>query len=144
MKEIREDRTMKVNAKPFVGQHCESTTTGTLLKQMGLELSESMLFGLGEGLGFIFWNMKSMDFPFIGGRVKPDRLTVNIAKNLGLKRMAYETSSVVKAWQEVKHLLDDGKAVGLKLDCYHLEYFTHPIHFAGHYVAILGYDDITE
>jgi Domain of unknown function (DUF4872)/Butirosin biosynthesis protein H, N-terminal len=141
MKEIRKDRIMKVNAKPFVGQHCESTTTGTLLKQIGIELSEPMLFGLGEGLSFIFWNMKSMDFPFIGGRVKPDRLTMNIAKNLGLKRLAYETSSVVKAWQEVKNLLDDGKAVGLKLDCYHLEYFTHPIHFAGHYVAIVGYDE---
>lgn len=132
---------MKVNAKPFIGQHCESTATGTLLKQIGIELSEPMLFGLGEGLGFIFWNMKSMDFPFIGGRVKPDRLTANIAKNLGLKLIVRETSSVAKAWETVRSLLDSGKAVGLKLDCYHLEYFTHPIHFAGHYVAILGYDD---
>ena len=38
-----------------------------LLRQIGIELSEPMLFGLGEGLGFIFWNMKSMNFPFIGG-----------------------------------------------------------------------------
>jgi hypothetical protein len=132
---------VKVYAKPFVGQHCESTATGTLLNQISIELSEPMLFGLGEGLSFIFWNMKSMDFPFIGGRVKPDRLTANIAKNLGLKLIAHETSSVAKAWQDVRQLLDGGKAVGLKLDCYHLEYFTHPIHFAGHYVAILGYDE---
>ena len=132
---------MKVNAVPFIGQHCESTATGTLLKQIGIELSEPMLFGLGEGLSFIFWNMKSMDFPFIGGRVKPDHLTANIAKNLGLKLIVRETSSAEKAWDGVKALLDDGQAVGLKLDCYHLEYFTHPIHFAGHYVAILGYDD---
>ena len=61
--------------KPFHGQHCETTATGSLLKQIGIELSEAMLFGLGEGLGFIFWNMKTMDFPFIGGRVKPDLLT---------------------------------------------------------------------
>lgn len=132
---------MKVNAKPYVGQHCESTTTGTLLKQIGIELSEPMLFGLGEGLSFIFWNMKTMDFPFIGGRVKPDQLTENIAKNLGLKLTVKETSSTTKAWREVKKLLDDDKAVGIKLDCYHLEYFTHPIRFAGHYVAMLGYDE---
>src|SRR5687768_500475 len=132
---------MKVSAKPFIGQHCESTATGTLLKQIGIELSEPMLFGLGEGLSFIFWNMKTMDFPFIGGRIKPDQLTENIAKNLGLKLVVRETSSPTKAWQGVKELLDDDKAVGLKLDCCHLEYFTHPIHFAGHYVAILGYDD---
>jgi hypothetical protein len=31
--------------------------------------------------------------------------------------------------------------VGLKLDAYYLEYFTKPFHFAGHYVAIYGYDD---
>lgn len=28
-----------------------------------------------------------------------------------------------------------------KLDCFHLDYFRNPIHFGGHYVAILGYDD---
>lgn len=53
--------------KPFDGQHCETTATGTLLQQIGIELSEPMLFGLGEGLGFIYWNMKIMDFPFIEG-----------------------------------------------------------------------------
>ena len=132
---------MKVNTEPYVGQHCESTATGTLLGQIGITLSEPMLFGLGEGLSFIFWNMKTMDFPFIGGRVKPDLLTANIAKNLGVKLTIRETSSVTKAWQEVKQRLDSGKAVGLKLDCYHLEYFSHPIHFAGHYVAMLGYDE---
>jgi hypothetical protein len=132
---------MKVITKPYIGQHCESTATGTLLNHIGIELSEPMLFGLGEGLSFIFWNMKTMDFPFIGGRVKPDLLTANIAKNLGLKLTVKETSSTDKAWQEAKQLLDAGKPVGLKLDCYLLEYFTHPIHFAGHYVALLGYDD---
>lgn len=132
---------MKINTKPYVGKHCESTATGTLLNHIGVELSEPMLFGLGEGLSFIIWNMKTMDLPFIGGRVKPDLLTANIAKNLGLKLTTSETSSTTKAWQQIKQQLDEGKAVGLKLDCYHLEYFSHPIHFAGHYVAILGYDD---
>lgn len=100
-----------------------------------------MLFGLGEGLGFIFWKMKTMDFPFIGGRVKPDILTANIARNLQLKLIAKETSSQQKAWENVKQLLDIGKIVGLKLDCYYLEYFSNPIHFAGHYVALYGYDN---
>lgn len=132
---------MNVSVKSFIGQHCETTATGTLLHQLGIELSEPMLFGLGEGLNFIIWNMKTMAFPFMGGRVKPDVLTANIAKNLGLKLTVRETSSHKKAWEGVKALLDAGKAVGLKLDCYHLEYFSHPIHFAGHYVAIIGYDD---
>lgn len=36
------------NFKPFIGQHCETTTTGTLLRQIGIELSEPMLFGLDD------------------------------------------------------------------------------------------------
>jgi len=133
---------MKVeNLKPFDGQHCETTATGTLLRQIGIELSEPMLFGLGEGLGFIYWNMKTMDFPFIGGRVKTDLLTQNLAKNLNLELTVKETSSTQKAWDNVKQLLDKGKVVGLKLDCYHLEYFSKPFHFAGHYTAIYGYDN---
>ena len=57
---LKKNKMKTENIKPFDGQHCETTATGTLLLQLGIELSEPMLFGLGEGLGFIFWNMKSM------------------------------------------------------------------------------------
>ncbi len=127
--------------KPFIGQHCETTSTGSLLNQIGIDLTEPMLFGLGEGLGFIFWNMKIMDFPFIGGRVKPGALTQNIVKNLNLKLEVEETASSKKAWENVKNNIERNIAVGLKLDCYHLDYFTNKMHFAGHYAAMYGYDD---
>jgi Domain of unknown function (DUF4872)/Butirosin biosynthesis protein H, N-terminal len=127
--------------QPFDGDHCETTATGTLLHQLDIHLSEPMLFGLGEGLGYIFWKLKVMDLPFIGGRVKPDALTASLARNLNLRLTVRETSSPTKAWNEVKSLLDNGKAVGLKLDCFHLEYFKRPFHFAGHYVALCGYDE---
>lgn len=133
---------MKINNfKAFKGQHCETTATGTLLKQLDIHLSEPMLFGIGEGLGFIFWKMKIMDFPFIGGRIKTDLLTENICRNLKLKLVVKETSSLKKAWKNIEDPISNGKAVGLKLDCYHLDYFTNKIHFAGHYVAMYGYDD---
>ena len=129
------------NFKPFIGQHCETTATGSLLNHIGINLSEPMLFGLGEGLGFIFWNMKIMDFPFIGGRIKPDELTQNIVKNLNLELEVEETSSSKRALENVKINIDKNIPVGLKLDCYHLDYFTKKIHFAGHYVAMYGYDE---
>lgn len=125
----------------FEGDHCETTAAGTLLKQLDIHLSEPMLFGLGEGLGFIFWNMKTMSCPFIGGRIKPDALTENIARNLSLKLSVKETSSQQKAWENVKQIVDEGQFVGLKLDCFHLDYFSTPIHFAAHYVALLNYDE---
>lgn len=128
------------NFESFVGVHCETTTAGCLLKSIGINLSEPMLFGIGEGLGFLIWNMKIMDFPFIGGRIKPDLLTDNICRNLDLNIKVHETSSQKKAWEMVREKIDQEKLVGLKLDCYHLEYFTAKIHFAGHYVAMYGYD----
>lgn len=127
--------------QPFIGQHCETTATGCLIKHMGLDLSEPMLFGIGQGLGFIYWDMKIMDFPFIGGRIKPDMITDNLAKNLGLNLEVKETSSIKTAWRNVKEQIDSGIPVGLKLDSYYLDYFTSKIHFAGHYVAMYGYDD---
>jgi len=129
------------NFKPFVGQHCETTATGSLLYQLGIELSEPMLFGIGEGLGYLFWKMRTMDFPFIGGRVKTDLLTEKICRNLNLKLEVKETTSLKKAWSNVEQELHKGNAVGLKLDCYHLEYFSGRFHFAGHYAALYGYDN---
>lgn len=127
--------------RPFDGQHCETTATGTLLLQQQIDLPEPMLFGLGEGLGYIFWNMKTMDMPFIGGRVKPDALTEKLAANLQVTLTVKETASPQKAWDAVKQLLDKGQVVGLKLDCFYLEYFSRPFHFAGHYAALYGYDE---
>ncbi len=133
---------MRVKSIDYLdGMHCETTATGTLLRQIGIHLSEPMLFGLGQGLGFIIWNMKTMDFPFLGGRIKTDLLTENLSRNLNLTLTVNQTGSVSKAWHEVKNLLDGGNVVGLKLDCYHLEYFSNPFHFAGHYCAIFDYDD---
>lgn len=128
------------NFKLFEGQHCETTATGSLILHLGVKLSEPMLFGLGEGLNFIIWNMKTMNFPFLGGRIKTDLLTRNITRNLNLKLIVRETSSIKKAWENVKEYIDSGSPVGIKLDCYHLNYFTNKLHFAGHYVAMYGYD----
>lgn len=129
------------NFTPYEGQHCETTTAGCLLSQLDIKLSEPMLFGLGEGLGYLFWKIKSMDFPFIGGRLKPDVLTENLCRNLQLKLNVNETGSIKKAWRNVTDSISAGKAIGLKMDCYHLEYFTNKIHFAGHYACLYGYDD---
>ena len=82
-----------------------------------------------------------MNFPFIGGRVKTDLLTQNIARNLNLELTVKETASTQKAWDNVKELIDNGQVVGLKLDCFHLQYFSRPFHFAGHYAALYNYDN---
>lgn len=124
----------------FKGKHCESSSIGNLLINQGLNLSEPMIFGLGEGLSFIYWKMKSMNLPFLGGRNKQFDLTRNLCRNLGLKLDARETTSKKKAWENITEFIDVSNPVSLQLDCYHLEYFTQKIHFAGHFLTAYGYD----
>ncbi|KAA9376403.1 DUF4872 domain-containing protein [Microbispora cellulosiformans] len=121
--------------------HCETTALGVLLRHEGLDLSEPMLFGLGSGLSFVYWDSKAMPVPFLGGRVKPFELTRNLAARLGLTLVTEETTSPRKAWENVAASVDAGRPVGLQLDCYHLDYFRTKVHFGGHVVAMYGYDE---
>ncbi|WP_426570306.1 BtrH N-terminal domain-containing protein [Streptomyces canus] len=122
-------------------QHCETTALGVLLRHQGLDLSEPMLFGLGSGLSFVYWDSKNMGFPFLGGRVKPFELTRNLATRLGLELVVQETTSPRRAWENVAALVGAGHPVGLQLDSYYLDYFGSKVHFGGHVVAMYGYDD---
>ncbi|MEU7741924.1 BtrH N-terminal domain-containing protein [Nonomuraea sp. NPDC049158] len=122
-------------------QHCETTALGVLLRHEGLDLSEPMLFGLGSGLSFIYWDSKSMPFPFLGGRVKPFELTRNLTARLGLTLSVDETTSLRKAWENAATQIDAGRPVGLQLDSFHLDYFQSKVHFGGHVVAMYGYDE---
>ncbi|MFD8514031.1 BtrH N-terminal domain-containing protein [Streptomyces antimycoticus] len=122
-------------------RHCETSALGVLLRHQGLDLSEPMLFGLGSGLSFIYWDSKSMGFPFLGGRVKPFELTRNLATGLGLDLRVQETTSPRRAWENVAAHIEAGRPVGLQLDSYHLDYFGSKVHFGGHVVAMYGYDD---
>ncbi|MFD8637900.1 BtrH N-terminal domain-containing protein [Streptomyces sp. NPDC059533] len=122
-------------------RHCETSTLGVLLRHHGVDLSEPMLFGLGAGLSFVYWDGKNMGFPFLGGRVKPFDLTRNLAGRLGLELLVQETTSPRMAWNSVAASVDAGRPVGLQLDSHYLDYFGSKVHFGGHVVALYGYDD---
>ncbi|MGW1810583.1 BtrH N-terminal domain-containing protein [Streptomyces sp. NPDC002078] len=130
-----------LEAEPFVGKHCESTTLVNLLRQQEINLSESLVFGLAGGLSFIYWRTKQMPTPFVGGRIKPDTLSTNLANALNLRLSVHETSSVKRAREQLLAELDSGTVVGLKLDRYFLDYSTDDFRFAAHYVACVGHDD---
>lgn len=123
------------------GIHCETNATGNLLLNIGIDISEPMLFGLSQGLGFGVINFGKMPFPFLGGRIKQGLITENICKNLNLELTQLRTTSKKKAWKNIKEKLDQGVPVGLQLDSYYLDYFKVKVHFAGHIAAIIKYDD---
>ncbi|MFD4633977.1 BtrH N-terminal domain-containing protein [Streptomyces sp. NPDC058284] len=121
------------------GEHCESTTLANLLLSRGIEVSEPLIFGLGRGISFLYWNSKHMPAPFLGGRVKPDHLIRNATGALGVELLESETASQAKAERELLAALDAGEAVGLKLDRFHLDYAHDSFHFAAHYLTCVGY-----
>ena len=132
--------TIITDFKPAAGQHCETMTTRNLLRHAGLEISEPMLFGLGQGIGFGVFAIKTMPAPFIAGRSKMEEVTKNAAANLGFEVAFRQTRSRKKAWDNIAAFVDAGIPVGAKLDCYYLDYFSSDFHFAAHYVAVYGYD----
>lgn len=134
------DATMIDDVPTSGGLHCETTALGVLLAHAGVTLSEPMLFGLGGGLSFIYWDSKRQPLPFLGGRVKPFDLTRRLADRLGLALHVHETASERTAWEQVRSSIDRGEPVGLQLDSHDLEYFGSRAHFAGHVVAMYGYD----
>ena len=129
--------------EPFVGQHCETSTTGNLLRAAGLELSEPMLYGIGEGLSYGVLVFKSMGAPFVGGRPRPEAITKNLAKHLGFELEYRKTRSKKRAWDNVASFIDAGQPVAVKLNMRYLDYVSSGVDFAGHYVAMYGYDDDT-
>ncbi|WP_030684665.1 BtrH N-terminal domain-containing protein [Streptomyces sp. NRRL B-1347] len=130
-----------IDITPFSGDHCESTALVNMLRNRGIDLSEPMVFGLGQGLSFLYWHSKQMPAPFLAGRVKPDQLMRNAARALGLDLRERRTASRTKAESQLVDALDNGDVVGLKLDRYHLDYAHEDHHFAAHYVACVGYED---
>ncbi|MFD3734117.1 BtrH N-terminal domain-containing protein [Streptomyces sp. NPDC058632] len=140
-KEGRHGHVSLLEEHPYVGRHCESTTLVNLLRQREVDLSEPLVFGLAGGLSFIYWRTKQMPTPFVGGRIKPDTLSDNLAKTLNLRMSVHETSSVKRAREHLLEELDSGTVVGLKLDRYFLDYSTDDFRFAAHYVACVGHED---
>ncbi len=129
------------NFRHHPGVHCESTAIRNLLAFKGLSLSEPMVFGLGSGLSFIYWDMKKMRFPFVGGRIKQDELAKNLSKNIGFRLIVEETKSAEKALKNLRADLSANLPVGLKLDMYYLDYFDRKVHFAAHNIVACGFDD---
>jgi len=130
--------------KPFIGKHCETTALKRALDYHGLFLSEEMLLGLGGGIGFIYWYMKIMPCPFIGGRNgKVAEFAVTICKRLGAEVTMMETASTRRGYEELKGLLRDGEPAVVYLDMAYLPYFAVPeeAHFGGHSAVVFGLDE---
>ncbi|MBI5573709.1 MAG: BtrH N-terminal domain-containing protein [Elusimicrobia bacterium] len=132
------------NFNCFGGKHCQTTALKSILEYHNLNLSEEMLFGLGGGVGFIYWHTKKMPAPFIGCRnSKVDEFVVKICKRIGAEAILWQTGNAEKSYEEVKKLLRSGEPVYVFVDMAYLPYMALPseAHFGGHAVTVFGIDE---
>lgn len=130
--------------RSFIGKHCETTALKRVLDYHEFSLSEEMLLGLGGGVGFIYWHMKEMLFPFVGGRSgKSTDFSTNICRRIGADVTISETSSSKRGYEELKALLGAGEPAVVYGDMAYLPYFAMPevAHFGGHVFVVFGLDE---
>jgi hypothetical protein len=128
----------------FGGEHCETASLKKVLDYHELHLSEEMLLGLGGGIGFIYWYMKSMPAPFVGGRSGGrESFCVAIARRLDIPAAEFATASPRKAHDRLVRLLSSGEPAICYGDMAYLPYFAVPeiAHFGGHVFVVFGVDE---
>ena len=123
------------------GVHCGSVAIQNVINYYGVDYPEEMCFGLGAGLGF-FYNKLSKSFPSEVIHLRaPDMEPNFFSKNNKYYKWLNE-SSAKEAERKLIQCLDDLQPVFLQTDLFYLKYYNSKIHFPGHVVVCVGYDDV--
>lgn len=123
--------------------HCVTGSMRHIYTFYDHPVSEEMLFGLGEGTGYIYWHQKGQT-PFLGGRASPEPSVEELAgQRTGVQLIPHTTSSVRKAETALLALLENGIPVMLQVDMGFLPYMDfggEEYHFGGHVIVACSYD----
>lgn len=123
------------------GVHCESTALRGIFEFHGFRFSEPMVFGLGSGIGFIYWHSKQMPYPFVGGRARD--FDKNLCRNLNVAIKMHKTANKTRAYESVRDLISKNTPVMIHVDMPYLKYLGLPeqAHFGAHTVVVAGLDE---
>jgi len=123
------------------GVHCESSALRDIFEFYGFRFSEPMIFGLGSGLGFVYWHGKQRSHPFVGGRARD--LDKNLCANMGVSVKVNKTVSRMKAYESLEELISRDVPVMIHVDMPQLKYLGLPeqAHFGAHTVVVAGLDE---
>lgn len=128
--------------QPRLGVHCETTTLRNMLHHAGADISEPMLFGLGQGIDFQYRDAPDPGgTPMLTGRIGPALLSRNACSALGVELREWRAPDPESAFAATTKLLEAGHVVGVSVDIFHLDYFSSRSHFAAHYIALYGLDE---
>ncbi|MHA2004088.1 MAG: BtrH N-terminal domain-containing protein, partial [Candidatus Thorarchaeota archaeon] len=130
------------------GKNCQTSSMQRLMSHLGHEISEPMLVGISAGMGFIYWFMKKMPYPIVGGMNRSDcrkfpGILGKAAKRLGGDFESILTKSVKKAHFFLKDTLKQNQP---GLVCVDMAYLDHLLtgeddHFGEHNFLVYGIDE---
>jgi hypothetical protein len=120
--------------------HCETGVTSNMLHFYGYQLSESMIFGIGEGLTFVYipfmsFKGNSLKFSF---RSFPGTIFSLAMKKLHVKVGLKRFNNKEEAMKEMDNLLAEGIPVGNVVGLYYLPYSPIRSHFNAHNLCVVG------
>lgn len=127
------------NFRHLPGHNCVTTSIRNIINHYGFRYQEPMIFGLAEGLGFQFRMIEGLEHPYLSG-VAPELLQ-SFCRNLGLTYEVAEFDSDEEALADLKDHIDRQIPVMVQVDLFYLPYFQSAMHFAGHRLIPVGYDE---
>ena len=123
--------------------YCESGVMSTMLRHLGLPISEPMAFGLSSALSFAYLPIiKINGLPLVAYRMPPKFIIKGLQKPLGLT-MRFETFRNPEAGESrLNELLAAGQLVGMQTSVFWLPYMPEDLrfHFNAHNVLAYGRD----
>ena len=129
------------NFIPLGGQHCITNSLKQIFAFNGYPISEEMLFGIGQGLAFVYVNLAQS--PLISGRIKPFDFETNIASSLNISLKCKQTKKINTATEKLKLALKNNLPIMLYADMAYLKYLNldENNHFGGHSIVVFGLDE---
>lgn len=131
----------KSNYKHNFAAHCETGVINSLLENNNIKLSESMSFGIGSGLFFLFVPFfKVMGNPITSYRSIPGSIFKKCCKRLGISYVTKKFRSQFDGVKFLDSLLNKGKFVGIQTNIYWLPYIpkNFRFHFNAHNLIVVG------
>jgi hypothetical protein len=121
------------------GFHCGSTAMGDALRLKGLDLPETLVFGLGAGLGFALHGGDTSLVPPQPGRFFVGRSATferDLCQATGARFDERHFPSAGEAWPHIARLVSRSELPLVYTDLFHLPYLGARGHWFGHLVAI--------
>lgn len=128
---------------PQAGKHSATCSVRQLLTHHGMMLSEEMIFGLACGFQFYYFEYKGMNYPLIGGRIKPKNFEENFARHSRIDLLVHRSQSEQKSMKQIVENIVRDEPVMVYVDMGELSYLHLPsgYHNGAHSVVVFGVDE---